>query len=64
MLLHDDTTKYMVMSGEQNVGRSHNMRIDNRSFERLEELKYLGKMLTDQNCVTVGIKSILNSGNI
>jgi tellurite resistance protein TehA-like permease len=32
----------MVMSRDQNAGRSHNMRIDNRSFERVEELKYLG----------------------
>ena len=28
-------TKYLVMSGDQNAGRSHNMRIDNRPFERV-----------------------------
>ena len=27
-----DKTKYKVMSRDQNAGRSHNMRIDNRSF--------------------------------
>ena len=37
-----DKTKYMVMSREQKAGRSQNMRIDNRSFERAEEFKYLG----------------------
>jgi hypothetical protein len=37
-----DETKYMVMSQDQNAGRSHNMKIDNSSFERVGELKYLG----------------------
>jgi hypothetical protein len=32
-----DKTKYMVMSGDQNAGRSHNIKIDNRSFEMVEE---------------------------
>ena len=41
-----DTTKYMVMSRDQNAGRSHNMRINNRSFERVEEFKYLETTLT------------------
>jgi len=27
-------TKYMVMSGDHNAGRSHNMKVDNRRFER------------------------------
>ena len=42
-------TKYMVMSGDQNARRSHNIKIDSSSFERLEEFKYLGTTLTDQN---------------
>jgi hypothetical protein len=37
-----DKTKYMVMARDQNVGRSHNMKIDNSSIERVEEFKYLG----------------------
>jgi len=28
-----DKTKYIVMSRDQNAGRSHNMKIDNISFE-------------------------------
>ena len=31
-----NTPKYMVMSGDQNAGRCHNMRIDNSSIERVE----------------------------
>ena len=36
-----DKTKYMVMSRDQNAMRSHNMKIDSSSFERVEELQYL-----------------------
>jgi len=44
--LNADKSKYMVMSRDQNEGRSHNIKIDNCSFERVEEFKYLGKILT------------------
>ena len=44
-------TKYMVMSRDQNAGRSPNMKTDNRSFERVEEFKYLGTTLTYQNSI-------------
>ena len=43
-----DKIKYMVMSGDQNTGRSHSMEIDDNSFERVEEFEYLGTALTDQ----------------
>ena len=52
-------TKYMVMSAEQTAGRSHNMRLDNRSFERVEEFKYLGTTLTNKNSIQEEIKSRL-----
>jgi hypothetical protein len=44
-----DKTKYMVTSRDQNAGRSHNTKIDNRSFKTLEVFKYLGTNLTNQN---------------
>jgi hypothetical protein len=43
-----DETKYMVLSRDQNAGRSHRINIDNSSFESVEELEYLGKTLTNQ----------------
>jgi len=52
-----DKTKYMIMSRDQNAGRSHSMKIDNSSTERVEEFKYLGTDLTYQNCVQEEIKS-------
>ena len=36
-----DKTKYIVMFRVQNAGGSHNRKIDNSSFERVEEFKYL-----------------------
>ena len=39
------------------------MRIDNRSFERVEDFKYLGTTLTNQNSIQEEIKSRLKSGN-
>ena len=53
----------MVMSGDKNAGRSHIMRNDNRSFERVEQFKYLGTTLTNQNCVQEEINSRTKSGN-
>jgi len=42
-----DKTKYMAMSRDQNAGRIHSVRIDNSTFERVEEFKYLGTTLTN-----------------
>ena len=61
--MNADKTKYMVMSGDQNAGRSHNIKTDNRSFERVEEFKYLGTILTNQNSIHGEIKSRLKAGN-
>ena len=39
------------------------MRIDNSTFERVEEFKYLGTTLTNQTSIAEEIKSRLMSGN-
>ena len=57
-----DKTKYMVMSRGQNAGQNHSVRIDNSTFERVEEFKYLGTTLTIQNSIREEIKSRLRSG--
>jgi hypothetical protein len=44
-----DKTKYMVMSREQTAGLGHTMEVDNSFIERVEEFKYLGTTLTNQN---------------
>jgi len=57
-----DNTKNMVMSLDKNAGRIHSLRIDNSTFERVEEFKYLGKTLTNQNSIVEEIKSRLRPG--
>jgi hypothetical protein len=61
--VNTDKTKYMVMSRDRNAGRVHGVMIDNSSIERVEEFKYLGASLTDQNSIQEEIKSRLNLGN-
>ena len=58
-----DKTKYMVMFRDQNAGQNHSVRIDNSTFERVEEFKYLGTTLTIESSIREEIKSRLRSGN-
>jgi len=46
-----DKTKHMVKCWDQNAGKSHKIKTDNRSFERVEEFEYIYKALdTSQIC--------------
>ena len=58
-----DKTKYMIMCRDQNARQSHSMKIDNSSIERVEEFKYLGTTLINQNSIQEEIKTRLKSGN-
>ena len=58
-----DKTRYMVMSRERGVGLSHTMKVDNSSTESVEEFRYLGTTLTNENSIQEEIKSRLKSGN-
>jgi len=51
------------MSREQNTGRIHSIKIDNSSFERVEEFRYLGTALTHINSIQEENKSRLKSWN-
>ena len=44
-----DKTKHMVMCGDQNAGRGYRMKVGNSSFERVEEFKYQGTTIMNQN---------------
>jgi hypothetical protein len=54
----------MVMSRDQNEGQSHDIKIDFKSFERVEEFIYLGTNLTNQYSIQEEIKGRLKSGNV
>jgi hypothetical protein len=68
----------VFISWNQNTGRSHNIKTDNISFERVEQFRYLGTTLTaltaltalttltalmNQNFIPEEIKSRLKSEN-
>jgi len=54
----------MVMSRDQDEGRSHSIKTDNySSFEKAEEFKYLGRTLTNQNSIQEEIRSRSKSGS-
>ena len=46
-----EKTKYMVMSRDQNSGQNGYIQIGNTSFETVEQFKYLGTTLKNQNSI-------------
>jgi len=57
------TILFCTCPSRQNARRIHSVRIDNSTFERVEEFKYLGTTLANQNSIVEEIKSRLRSGN-
>ena len=47
--LNADKPKYIIMSRDQNAGRSQGMKIGNSCIESVEEFKYLGTILQIKN---------------
>ena len=59
-----DKATYMVISRDQNAGRSLSIKIVNSSFERVEFSDKWEKILANQNSIQEEIKNRLNSRNI
>jgi hypothetical protein len=49
----------MVMYQDQNAAQNNNIKTDNKSFERVEQFKYLGTAVTNPNSIQEEIKSRL-----
>jgi hypothetical protein len=58
-----EKTKYMLMSHHQTTGQNYYITVANKYFENVMKFKYLGMILTNQNCLHGKIKSRLNSWN-
>jgi len=58
-VLNADKPKHMVTSRDQNAGRSHFIKIEYSSFERMEVFRYLGTTLKNQTTILEEIKSRL-----
>ena len=57
-----EKTKYMVMSRDQNGRKNGNIQTGNKSFETVEQFKYLDTTLTNQNSIHQQMKSGSKSG--
>jgi len=53
----------MILTRDQDAGRIDGMKIDNSSFERVEQFICLGTTLTNQNSIQEQIKSRWKTGN-
>jgi endonuclease III len=53
----------MIMSPDQNAGQNHNIKVYNKSLERVEQFKYLVTTVMSQNSIQEEIKSRLKVGN-
>jgi hypothetical protein len=51
------------MFQDQNAGQYHNIRIRNKSFESVEQLRYFGTTLTNHYCMHEEMKNRFKSGN-
>jgi hypothetical protein len=61
--VNPEKTKFMLMSHYQKAEQKHSIKLVNRFFEDMAKFRYLGRTLTDENCIHKEIKSRLNSGN-
>jgi hypothetical protein len=61
--VNSEKTNYMLVPRQQKAGQKRSIKTVNRSFEDVTNFRYLGTILTDQNCMHEEIKSRLNSGN-
>ena len=48
---------WLVRRLDTDAGRSHNIKTDNSFFEGVEQFKYLGTTLTNQNAIQEEIRS-------
>jgi hypothetical protein len=53
----------VLLSRHQSVGQNRDIKIANRSFENVSQLRYLGMTVTNRNLIQEEIKRRLNSGN-
>jgi hypothetical protein len=53
----------MLLSRHQNAGQNYDIKVGNRCFENVAQVKYLGTTVTNQNLNQEEIKRRMNSGN-
>jgi hypothetical protein len=53
----------MLLSRQKNVAQNRDIKIANRPFKNVSQIKYLGTTVTNRNLIQEEIKRRLNSGN-
>jgi ribosomal protein S2 len=61
--VNTEKTKYMFLSRHQNAVQNHDIERGNRCFGNVEQFRYLGTTITNQNLIQEEIKRRLNSGD-
>jgi hypothetical protein len=61
--VNTNKTMYVIVSRSKKAEQNHNIKIDNKSFERMDQFRILEKNLRYQNSMQEEIKSRLKSGN-
>jgi hypothetical protein len=61
--VNTENTNYMLLSRHKNAGQNHYIKIGNRCFENVDQFRYLGTFITNQNLIQEEIKWRLNSSN-
>jgi hypothetical protein len=61
--VHTEKSKCMLLARHQNAGQNHYIKIGNRCFENVAQVKYLGTTTTNQNLIQEEIMMRLNSDN-
>jgi hypothetical protein len=63
LAVHAKKTKHILLACHQNAGHIHDIKLANRLFEIVSQLKQLGTKVTNQNFILEEISRRLNSGN-
>jgi hypothetical protein len=58
--VNTEKTKYMLLSLHQNAEQIHDMKIGNRCFENVAQLRYLGTTTRNQTLIREEIKNLSN----
>jgi hypothetical protein len=57
LCVNEEKTKYIVVRRQNNARLGLSLRIDQYSFDRVDQFKYLGMILTEDNQITKEIEA-------
>jgi hypothetical protein len=61
--INESKTKYMIMSTSENRMKTQDLKIEGKSFMGVNNFKYLGNMLSNDNRNDNCVKEMIQAGN-